>query len=279
MKTRGSLIFHVFQGLPLVSAVTGTMIRNDFPVHVHGSLCLGSSLKGERIIMACGHETRIHEGRLFLIPAKMAHACSTDTGKDHSYRIIAIKPQFIDQVRMDMGLGTKSATSFQVSEIEDDFLMELMEEFFSFIDEGEDLLRLSETAYEIVSRLIARHALTREDAVVSVSGETSVIKAAGYMDANWDRQILLEELGKEAGMSQYHLLRLFRRVMGITPHAYLLQTRIKKAVQLLSENTPPAEVAALAGFTDQSHFTKVFRKQVGVTPGLFQEMNSIRPLP
>lgn len=273
MKTRGSVIFHVFQGLPLVSAVTGTLIRNDFPVHVHGSLCLGSSLKGERIILTCGHETIIHEGRLFLIPAKMPHACSTANDKDHSYRIIAIKPQFIDQVRMDMGLGTKSGASFQVSEIEDEFLMELMEEFFSFIDEGEDLLRLSETAYEITSRLISRHARIQADVRESVSGETSVTKAAEYMDTNWDRQILLEELGKEAGMSQYHLLRVFRRVMGITPHAYLLQTRIKKAVQLLSENTPPAEVAALAGFTDQSHFTKVFRKQVGVTPGLFQEMN------
>lgn len=279
MKTRGSVVFHVFQGLPLVSAVTGTMIRNNFPFHVHGSLCLGLSLMGDRIIMACGHETRVSEGKLFLIPPKMAHACNTATDNDHSYRIITIKPEFIDQVKMDMGIETGTAILFQVSEIEDEFLVELMEEFFSFIDEGEDLLRLSETAYEIVSRLIASHALTRADAGNSVSGEASVIKAAEYMDANWDRQILLEELGKEAGMSQYHLLRVFRRVMGITPHAYLLQTRIKMAVKLLSENTPPAEVAALACFSDQSHFTKVFRKQVGVTPGLFQEMNSIRTLP
>ena len=53
------------------------------------------------------------------------------------------------------------------------------------------------------------------------------------------------------------------------PHLYLTQVRIERAKTLLTEGLPPAHVAAETGFVDQSHFTKRFKRIVGVTPGQY----------
>lgn len=272
-QMRASVIFHSLDELPHIGAVTGTIVKNEFPDHVHESLCLGLSIQGERVIRSCGTEITVAEGGIFLIPPKTPHSCSVGRGENHSYRIITIKPEFINQVLNDISSKNKEALVYSVSEIKDVFLKELIEDFFACLDEERDLLRISEAVYEITARLISDHASVRTEIVEPVAGEISAKKAAEFIELNWDQQIFLERLGKEAGMSPYHLLRVFRKVMGITPHSYLLHTRIKKAVEFLSNGMTLADVAAMAGFTDQSHFTKVFRKQVGVTPGLFQEIN------
>jgi len=273
-QLKSSVIFHEIPYLPYISAVTGTIAQNEFPLHVHESLCLGLSIKGERIIRSDKLEITAPEGSLFLIPPKTAHSCTTGKNENHSYKIIVIKPGFLNLVFPETSADKNKNPCFVISLLDDIFLKELLVSFFSCLEEGEDELRLSEIAFEIGARLCVKHALFKTKFEEHISGEMSVRKATGYLEKNWDQQILLEKLGKEAGMSPYHLLRVFRRGMGITPHVYLLNIRIKKAVALLSKGMTPADVAAMTGFTDQSHFTKVFRRQVGVTPGLFQEINS-----
>lgn len=272
-QLKNSVIFHEIPYLPYISAVTGTIIQNEFPLHVHESLCLGMSIKGERIIRSDKLEITIHEGSLFLIPPKTAHSCTTGQNQNHSYKIIVIKPEFLNLVCAETSANKNENPCFAISQVDDIFLKELLEDFFSSLEEGKDELRLSEIAYEIAARLCMEHSFSKKYFHEPVSGESSVKRAVEYLEKKWGQQILLETLGKEAGMSPYHLLRVFRRIMGLTPHAYLLQTRIKKAVEFLSKGMTPADVAAMTGFTDQSHFTKVFRRQVGVTPGLFQENN------
>jgi AraC-like DNA-binding protein len=79
----------------------------------------------------------------------------------------------------------------------------------------------------------------------------------------------LEQLSALAGLSQYHLVRVFRQETGLPPHTYLTQTRIERAKEQLQAGEPIAAVAATTGFADQSHFTKRFKRIVGVTPGQY----------
>jgi AraC-like DNA-binding protein len=71
-------------------------------------------------------------------------------------------------------------------------------------------------------------------------------------------------------LSPFHLLRAFRRETGLTPHAYLMSCRVNAARDRLSRGLPPADVAAVCGFFDQSHLTRVFKAHTGVTPGAFR---------
>jgi AraC-like DNA-binding protein len=79
----------------------------------------------------------------------------------------------------------------------------------------------------------------------------------------------LTALSKQAGLSRFQTLRLFRRHYGVTPHAYQLHFRIALARRTLLSGQNAAEAAAKHGFADQSHLTKHFKRLVGITPGQY----------
>lgn len=81
--------------------------------------------------------------------------------------------------------------------------------------------------------------------------------------------IALADAAAGLGASQAHLVRTFTRETGMPPHAYLTGRRVDLARRLLLTGHRPAEVAALAGFHDQSHLTRHFRRVLGTTPGRF----------
>jgi len=90
-----------------------------------------------------------------------------------------------------------------------------------------------------------------------------------YLDAHFDQDVELEFLAQLAGISPFHLNRLFRIQVGIPPHAYQVQRRIALAKVLLRDGWAIARVAHRTGFADQSHFTRHFKRAVGTTPGQF----------
>ncbi|OXC77524.1 Transcriptional regulator, AraC family [Caballeronia sordidicola] len=91
------------------------------------------------------------------------------------------------------------------------------------------------------------------------------------MDAKLADKIVLEDLSLLIGLDRFRFLRLFKRAVGMTPHAWLLRMRLEKAVALMTANRqmPITEIAHAVGFFDQSHFTRVFRDAYGVTPARF----------
>lgn len=84
----------------------------------------------------------------------------------------------------------------------------------------------------------------------------------------------LAEIAAETGLSRYQLVRSFRAEVGMPPYAWLAQHRVARARGLLDRGRSPAEAAALAGFADQAHLTRWFRRVVGVTPGAYR--NSVQ---
>jgi AraC family transcriptional regulator len=72
-------------------------------------------------------------------------------------------------------------------------------------------------------------------------------------------------------MSQYHFARLFKKLIGLTLHQYVIQCRIERALQLLQDDLSIAEVACIVGNAFQSHFTHHFKRLLGVTPASVRE--------
>jgi AraC-like DNA-binding protein len=80
----------------------------------------------------------------------------------------------------------------------------------------------------------------------------------------------LDDLAAESGMSPFALVRAFRAETGLPPHAYVNHLRVRLARQLLDRGVAPADVAAQAGFADQAHLTRHFKRVVGVPPRAYQ---------
>lgn len=87
------------------------------------------------------------------------------------------------------------------------------------------------------------------------------------IDAAPEAPVALEAAAAEAGLSPWQLLRAFRRLTGLPPHAYRLQRQLHAARGHIAAGLPLAEAAAAAGFADQSHMTRHFGRAFGLTPG------------
>ncbi len=96
-----------------------------------------------------------------------------------------------------------------------------------------------------------------------------------YIEANLARDLQLLELSAVAGISRSHFARAFRNTVGMAPHAFVLQRRLARAVELLTPRTlSMREVAARCGFADQAHLTRTFKAQFGHPPSLHIPSNS-----
>jgi AraC family transcriptional regulator len=93
-----------------------------------------------------------------------------------------------------------------------------------------------------------------------------------YIEEHLDVSPTLEQIAGVARLSPYHFARQFKQATGLPPHQYVILRRVERAKQLLLARTDLslAEVAAHAGFSDQSHFCHHFKRLIGVTPGQFR---------
>jgi len=98
------------------------------------------------------------------------------------------------------------------------------------------------------------------------------VEAALRMDARSREPIDLESAAKAAGLSPFHFLRVFANVLGVTPHQYVVRSRLRHAARLLSESALPITGIALdVGFNDLSNFVNAFRRAAGVSPRRFRQ--------
>ena len=100
----------------------------------------------------------------------------------------------------------------------------------------------------------------------------AVARAREFLHAYPAEEVSLADLAQVAGLSPYRLNRAFRRAVGVPPHAYQVQLRMRKARTLLLEGMPIAEAAGSAGFADQSHLGRYFRRFGGVSPGEYRRV-------
>lgn len=118
----------------------------------------------------------------------------------------------------------------------------------------------------------------RPDAEVA-RGASGPIAVRAHLDANFASPIRLEELADIAGTSTFTLIRTFSRAFGMPPYRYLSHVRVARAQGMLRQGRPISETAFSTGFSDQAHFTKFFRRIVGVPPGVWMRGVGRTPAP
>ncbi|MEM6352477.1 MAG: helix-turn-helix transcriptional regulator [Cyanobacteria bacterium P01_D01_bin.14] len=99
-----------------------------------------------------------------------------------------------------------------------------------------------------------------------------LVRLNEYIDAHSDAKLALTELAALAHMPVASFSQAFKATTGQSPYQYVLKRRIARACELLAiSSLPLAEVAAACGFYDQAHLTRIFKKQLGTTPGVYRQ--------
>jgi AraC-like DNA-binding protein len=132
---------------------------------------------------------------------------------------------------------------------------------------------LDEAAMLFVERVVGIASGKRAGLVrASARERRRAVETALWLEANLAEPVGLEDAARQAGFSPFHVLRLFRNVIGVTPHQYLLRVRLREAARLLADpGRPITEIALDVGFADLSNFVRTFRRAAGMPPGAFRK--------
>jgi len=132
---------------------------------------------------------------------------------------------------------------------------------------------LDEIGHLFVSRFVdAVSGRTRKPAEVTTRDRRRAVETAHWIEANSHQPIDLDAAANQAGISAFHFLRLFAKVLGVTPHQYLVRSRLRHAARLLTEeDIAITDIAYDVGFGDLSNFMRTFHRAAGVSPGAFRD--------
>ena len=105
-----------------------------------------------------------------------------------------------------------------------------------------------------------------EPLIVWILSGTAVVDEREF-GGPWQANLVLGRLAREAGVSEFHFCRLFKKTTGFAPSRYFIRMRMEKARRLLRETTKSViEVGLDVGYSSPSHFAHIFRREVGVAP-------------
>lgn len=140
------------------------------------------------------------------------------------------------------------------------------------VAEGKSDVGLDEVGVLLAARLDSvRTGRARGTGAGSPMDRRRAVRVAMWIDDRSCEPIDLESAAAEAGLSAFHFLRVFSRAIGVTPHQYLVRSRLRRAARLLVDGERPITRIALdVGFGDVSNFVRTFHRAAGVSPGEFR---------
>lgn len=128
---------------------------------------------------------------------------------------------------------------------------------------------------QTVVQLLRHHSNMRRSPELELSRaglvDRRIRRAVELMHARLEESLPLEEIASAAHLSPFHFARLFKKLTGATPHAYLANLRAARAQTLLADtDLSITEVSARVGYDSPSHFAKAFRRATGLSPSAFR---------
>jgi len=132
-------------------------------------------------------------------------------------------------------------------------------------------LALDEAGALLAARYLGLCGAPRPQRRIGVRDRRRAVRVALWLEAHASEALTLERLAREGGVSAFHFLRTFAEVTGVTPHQYLVRSRLRHAARLLAQEALPiADIAYAVGFGDLSNFVRTFRRAAGSTPREFR---------
>ncbi|MES2936629.1 MAG: AraC family transcriptional regulator [Pseudomonadota bacterium] len=254
--------------LPGVTLLRADGMAQTFARHTHDDYALGVITRGALgFDYMRGHEVAA-AGEINLVVPGEPHSGRPAQGDSWGYRMFYVEPGVLRQA---LPPGQAEA-AFDRGVIRDPVLAHAIVRLHRDLEDGADASPL-----EVQSRLLAllahwvrRHAQADRRAARAAKPIPEARRAHDYLEAHWRDKPTLEQLAQLEGLSAWQLLRAFVRQHGLPPHAWLVQRQVREARRLLEAGLPIAEAAQAAGFADQSHLNRHFKRMLGLTPGQYR---------
>ncbi len=251
-------------GLELLEA---TYHHQNFSRHSHEGYTVGVIDNGAQRFLRNGANHIAPQDSIILVNHDEVHDGHSATEGGWSYRAIYPLPEQLASIQKDAGLNLSGSVYFPEPVVHDPELAGLLRLALYNLYHSENRLLRETLLYSALIKMMQRHGKGSDDLKEPAQAKSRMMLVKSYLDDNPQEDVSLEELARLAGVSPFHLVRQFQKYYGLPPHAYQIQSRIRLSKRLIQQGHSLLDTALKAGFHDQSHLSRHFKRTLGVTPG------------
>jgi AraC-like DNA-binding protein len=266
-------------GVELLSA---TFTEFVFHPHAHEEFFVALTEGGRALATYRGGTRVVGPGEMVVLNPGEAHQGGPPTESSWTYRALYPPPGLMSELAGEFPAHARAEPGprFGGDVVRDREVAAHLRRFHRLTETpGSSRLEREAHLAEALVLLIGRHAAPPRDPRDPGRERTAVRLAKEYLQAHAIENVTLGEVAGAAGLSAFHLCRVFRDTVGMTPHAFQTQVRVWQAKRLLLSGLPITRAATESGFYDQAHFTRHFKRLMGITPGQYLRQNAPRSLP
>ncbi|TIH20139.1 AraC family transcriptional regulator [Marinifilum sp. JC120] len=275
-KQNEKLIFHELESIPDVTLVEASGIANRFPRHVHTSFIFSLIDRGERKVSINSQTYSYRAGEMCILPPGTPHSCESISGNKfgpHSYRSLCVSASYLQKLAEEISGKSCMEPHFDPEVIYIDFEQNSFNELFALQKTKGTVLEkqaaLNTFLYHAIEHLSTRKLIPEKTG----PQHEALDRVKEYIDKNFKNKMTLHNLADTGCISPFHLQKLFVKKYGISPQEHIISSRILEAKTRIQSGESLTEAALNSGFSDQSHFSRHFKRVIGISPGRFLREN------
>ncbi len=256
--------------VPGADMLTAEYREHEFAPHWHEAYTVPVIEAGAEAYAYRGARRVAEAGSVPIVNPGEVHTGSRAIEAGWRYRVFYVPVDYVQRLADEMAGVPQPLPWFPLEPIRDADLAGRISHAHRTLEAGAEPLAGETALIDALSTLLARHAQRQSHPARPAADAPRVATMKARLAADLAEPVTLTELAEAVGLSPFHAARLFAHATGLPPHAWRNQLRLQRSLAPLRAGLSVTEVAAASGFTDQSHFTRHFRRMFGVPPGRWQ---------
>jgi AraC-like DNA-binding protein len=236
-----------------------------FDLHRHDTYAIGVTLHGVQTFRYLGAARHSLPGQIIVLHPDELHDGGAGTEDGLRYRMLYLEPSLM----LDC-LGGASLPFVRDGVVADAAFCATLLSALGPLEQELDELFVDDFLTQLMQSLI-RHGGQSAKPMTRTAWRAAAL-ARDYLTENLNRPVRSGELEAVTGLDRYALSRHFRAAFSTSPHRFLVMRRLQRARRMIAAGEPLAQIAVEAGFSDQSHFIRQFKKAFGMTPGRWSSL-------
>lgn len=233
--------------------------------HSHDVFSVGAITSGRSVYWNEDQAQEVSTGTVVLMNAGDVHACNPIQDSPWSYIMFYVDVEWLKHLQKDLGVDVRTGMQrFETRLSRDPVLFQALTALYATCTDVNNDVLLKQTA--VFDFFILLHQVLKVVPELRLDTNPKLKQAADFIAQHCTENLSLNDICAASGLSPSYLIRAFKRQYGMTPHAHMVNRRILFAQQQLKAGQAIADVALAAGFADQAHFQRIFKRLVAATP-------------
>ncbi|OUR76086.1 AraC family transcriptional regulator [Colwellia psychrerythraea] len=255
-----------------ITVLDATMSDFSYSKHAHEEYSLGVTLQGRQDFFCQNAFHKSSSGNVLLFNPEDVHDGHSGGEQALKYKMLYVHPDEFRPLFRSLGYQQNSVLRLNQPMVDNPILRHQILRLSSTLQQSNySKMEFESGLFQIAQSLVVMSGNFDLGTQNSKRVDKLLLRARDYILASLEHNISIDDIANVANMSKFHFIRQFRQQFGITPHQYVLSCRVNLARRIIESGKSLNQAAFEAGFADDSHLNRHFKRIYGLTPKRFQK--------